>query len=67
MDTPKMDAPSIALSKVLDDIRVEAEGSPSDYGPMTLVCQSCQNSICEVEDGDTMRVLFNTAINHVCS
>lgn len=62
---PAMDRPSIALAKALDGIRVE-EGTHDGTAELVLACIHCGDSLCDVEDGDTMRVLFNTALAHVC-
>lgn len=61
---PAMDRPSIVLAKALDSIVIEP-ASDEAASPM-LVCNQCGDSLCLVEEGDTMRVLFNTALAHVC-
>lgn len=67
---PEMDRPSIALARVLDAVTIEEEddtlGPPGSIR-LVLACQSCGDSICDVETGDTVRVLFNTALAHVCT
>jgi hypothetical protein len=59
---PAMDGPSVAFAWFLDSMRVET-GEPQD---LMLVCQLCGEDVCEVEDGDTLRVLLNTALQHTC-
>lgn len=63
----EMDRPSVALAHFMDSMKIESESrSPSDYGNLVMVHTACGESICDVEDGDTLRVLFNTALGHLC-
>lgn len=63
MSVPAMDRPSVILAWFMDSIRF----SQDEYAEYcTLECTVCGDSICEVEDGDTLRVLFNTALAHGC-
>lgn len=64
MSNPAMDPPSIALARIMDDVVVEE--SEADDDALGLVCQSCREYICDVEGGDSIRTLFNTALQHVC-
>lgn len=64
---PRMDRPSVALSWFLDAMQIEEDYSYDSQTPTpTLVCQVCRESICDVEFGDTLRVLLNTALAHGC-
>lgn len=58
---PAMDSPSVMFAHLLDNIVVE-----TDYGAQYLVCNTCAEMVCEVEHDDTMRVLLNTVLQHVC-
>lgn len=64
---PKMDRVSVTFALMLDSFRIE-DSSPSKATADIhyLVCSLCEDRLCEVEDGDTMRVLFNTALAHSC-
>lgn len=67
MSVPAMDRPSVVLAWFMDNIIIEAPplGDLNDT-TMYLTCKMCSERICEVEDGDTLRVLFNTALAHGC-
>ncbi len=70
MSVPAMDRPSLVLAWFMDNIVVESEVL-ADAGAglvveMYLTCKVCTERICEIEDGDTLRVLFNTALAHGC-
>lgn len=60
----QMDTPSIALANFMDSIKIEEEVRP--VGSLVMVHTVCGESICDVEHDDTLRVLFNTALNHIC-
>lgn len=60
----QMDRPSIVLAHFMDSFEVEEEVRP--VGSLILVHTVCGDSVCDVEDGDTLRVLFNTALGHDC-
>lgn len=64
----EMDRPSIALARALDSIVIEGDqrNLSGEGGTLTMACTECGDSLCLVEEGDTMRVLFNTALAHVC-
>lgn len=61
---PEMDRPSIMYARLLDAVAIE--DPEFGEGPPLLVCQPCREIICKVEDGDTVRVLLNTALAHEC-
>lgn len=61
MSVPAMDRPSLALAWFMDSIRFEFDGTQ-----VYLMCDMCHTAICEVEDLDTLRVMFNTALAHGC-
>lgn len=65
MTVPAMDRPSIALGWFLDRMVIENRNTSGDWEPV-LVCTICQGEVCDVDDGDTLRVLFNTALAHTC-
>lgn len=68
-NVPAMDRPSIMFARLLDNIVVEEVddtlGLPGDT-ELVLNCRACIEQVCQVEDGDTIRVLLNTALAHVC-
>lgn len=64
MNLPKMDRPSVALAWFMDSIQMEEMNRP--INSLMMTCTLCQEHICAVEDGDTLRVLFNTALAHTC-
>lgn len=64
VNVPAMDRPSVILAWFMDNIRFDVDPDPE--GVVTMECTVCGDSICEVEDGDTLRVLFNTALAHGC-
>lgn len=64
LTVPTMDRPSIALSWFLDAMNVE--GYDTDERVM-LVCGVCGDPVCDIDAGDTLRVLFNTALAHTCT
>ena len=67
MTLPKMDAPSVMFAHLLDAVYVEAGPLEDEVDPpYYLTCRVCAERICEVSDGDTMRVLLNTALQHKC-
>lgn len=61
-EVPAMDRPSIALGWFMDAMQIEQESGAG----LILACGYCTESICDIEDGDTLRVLFNTALAHTC-
>jgi hypothetical protein len=61
----EMDRPSIMFAHILDAITVDNDSSLGDNLPV-LACQTCGTSLCDIEEGDTMRVLLNTALAHKC-
>lgn len=67
MTLPTMDRPSVTFAWMLDSVVIE-DMAAGDGGPpeLYLTCKECGDSICPVETGDTLRVLFNTALAHTC-
>ena len=63
MTVPKMDRPSIAFAWFLETMEIESE---TDSTTRVLVCLLCHEYVCEIDDGDTLRVLLNTALAHGC-
>lgn len=63
MSLPKMDRPSVMFAHLLDAVAIEDE---AEGFTKYLMCAVCSERVCEVEDGDTMRVLLNTALAHKC-
>lgn len=61
VSSPAMDRPSIALGWFLDSIRLTELG-----GFYTMDCTLCGAEICELEDGLSLRVIFNTSLAHDC-
>lgn len=66
-----MDRPSIVLAHFMDSIVVDEHqvtggDGTTVYVTLVLSCRYCQTAICEVESGDSLRVLFNTALGHDC-
>jgi hypothetical protein len=37
----------------------------ADYPLLILVCTICDNTVCHIEDGDTLDVLVSTANDHL--
>lgn len=64
VSVPAMDRPSVILAWFMDQIRFDVDPDPE--GVVTMECTVCGDSICEVEDGDNLRTLFNTALSHGC-
>jgi hypothetical protein len=63
VSVPAMDRPSVILAWFMDSIKFEQVEYEEN---ITMECSVCGDSICEVESGDTLRVLFNTALAHGC-
>jgi hypothetical protein len=68
LHVPAMDRPSVAFALFLDNMRIETdEGVPTvDFDHTYITCQVCSERVVEVDDGDTLRVLFNTILAHTC-
>lgn len=64
MTVPKMDRVSVTFALMLDSFRVEKMDQSEER--LLLVCDQCDDGLCTVDPGDTMRVLFNTALAHTC-
>lgn len=62
MSVPAMDRPSVVLAWFLDGIRVEEH----EDGPPFFTCDSCSERLVQIENGDSLRVLFNTVLAHTC-
>lgn len=62
---PEADHIYPAFAMMLDNVEVEDKGCVGDTAHY-LVCQSCSEELCLVEDGDSMRTLLNTALAHKC-
>jgi hypothetical protein len=60
---PKMDRVSVTFALMLDSFVIEVDDHEVDP---YLTCNHCAERLCRVEGGDTMRVLFNTALAHSC-
>lgn len=68
-NVPKMDRPSIAFAWFLDSMsieHVEDENGHVMNDLLYITCNLCSEPVCEVDDGDTLRVLLNTALAHDC-
>lgn len=65
MTLPAMDRPSVAFAWFLDSMAVIEDTDESTTLP-TLECSLCGDAVCAIEDGDTLRVLLNTALAHTC-
>lgn len=61
---PAMDLPSISFSWFLDSMKIEDKGDAGH--DLQMVCETCQQPVCDVEDGDDLRTLFNTGLAHKC-
>lgn len=67
LQVPAMDRPSVAFALFLDNMAIEFDDTElSDRSTAYITCQVCTERVVEVEDGDTMRVLFNTILAHSC-
>lgn len=70
VNVPAMDRPSVAFAWFLDSIVFETEAAnfpdEKDHPEMLMSCKLCGEDICEVSDGDKLRVLLNTALAHTC-
>lgn len=64
MTLPKMDRPSVMFAHLLDAVSVTFKYP--DEQTMMFTCNVCFADICDIDDGDTMRVLLNTALAHKC-
>lgn len=64
MTVPTMDRPSIAFAWFLDSIRVEKMDESEEH--LIIECTLCGESICEIKDGQSLRVILNTALAHGC-
>lgn len=60
-ETPKVHAPEIALAKFLETMVVDAYANDDR---LVFTCVTCSEDVCEIEVGDTLRVLLNTALAH---
>lgn len=61
---PAMDLPSISFSWFLDSMKIETDNVTLNH--LIMVCETCQQPVCDVEDGDDLRTLFNTGLAHKC-
>lgn len=67
--SPAMDRPSIAFAWFLDSMVIgcmEDENGHRLNDDLVLLCTLCGDEVCEVEDGDSLRILLNTALAHDC-
>lgn len=62
-NVPKMDRPSIAFARFMDSMVIEWN---DDRTRLVLACNLCMDGLCNVEDGDSLRILLNTALAHDC-
>lgn len=65
MAVPVMDRPSVALAWFMDNIGFDVLVG-ANRTETHMVCSLCMTAICEVSDGDSLRVMFNTALAHGC-
>ncbi len=67
-NVPKMDRPSIAFAWFLDSMSIESNNESGGFAveQLYLVCGLCAERICEIDDGDNLHVLLNTALAHDC-
>lgn len=65
LSMPAMDRPSLAFGWFLDRMKIGSD--PGSTGGLIMWCDYCTESICDVEDGDNLRVLLNTALAHTCT
>lgn len=63
----EMDRPSVAFAKFLDSIVIESTDDNERQDSLLMSCSECGGTICFVDDGDTLRVLLNTALAHDCT
>lgn len=61
MSVPTMDRPSIAFAWFLDNIEVYNDGDVVEW-----LCTLCNKNIMDVTDGQSLRVVLNTALAHGC-
>lgn len=67
MTLPAMDRVSVQMAWFLDSMYIEAPPLGDDNDTTVyLTCNLCADRLCKVEDGDTLRVLLNTALAHTC-
>lgn len=68
LQVPAMDRPSVAFALFLDNMAIEVDVDSDHTIPdcTYITCSVCQTRVVEVDDGDTMRVLFNTILAHSC-
>lgn len=66
MTLPTMDRPSVVFAWFMDGIAIEDEYVDTEAHYVYLICTACADRIMEVNDGDTLRVIFNTALAHRC-
>lgn len=63
---PAMDAPSVAFAHLLDSMVIEEDFTDPHASSLFMTHRDCQQRVCEIEDGDDLRTLLNTALNHRC-
>jgi len=61
---PKMDRVSVTFALMLDSFVIECNETTSP--DVMLTCSLCTEHVCTVEEGDSLRVLLNTALAHTC-
>ncbi len=70
MSLPAMDRVSVGFALILDSMVIENEedenGNRLNDDALYLTCGVCGERLCEIEAGDTLRVLLNTALAHTC-
>lgn len=63
MSLPAMDRVSVTFALMLDGFKVERD----DEGErLLMVCDYCTEGLFVIEPGDSLRVMFNTALAHTC-
>ena len=67
MTLPTMDRPSVVFAWFMDSIGIEEDVDYTDGTSETyLICNACTERIMSLDDGDTLRVMFNSALAHRC-
>lgn len=65
MTLPTMDRPSVVFAWFMDGMVVENRDQTGKFDPV-LACAACGDHVLAIDDGDSLRVIFNTALSHRC-
>lgn len=68
MTLPTMDRPSVVFAWFMDGMAVESDNESGGMAveQLYLSCVACGERVMALDEGDTLRVIFNSALAHRC-